>query len=238
MDFLEACWATHVEGPVRRILEPASGTGRILHALAERGYDVVGYDRSPEMVAFAAGRLAGLGGKLHRGDMATFKPPGRFDVAINLVNSINYLLEEAELTAHLKLVAEALRAGGIYIVQFSYGDEPPELATFGPWENRRNDLTTRLTWRVLREDAEARRSYQECRITATRGGETVELTEEHILRLWTQDDFDRAIDSSPFELIAVYHDRFDPFPIDLPRTGAHGNLYHVLARRGQGRRDR
>lgn len=230
MDFLESCWATHVEGPVRRILEPACGTGRILRALAERGYDVVGYDRSPEMVSFAARSLGGLGGKLYRGDMISFRPPGRFDVALNLVNSICYLLEEAEVAAHLERVAEALRPGGIYIVQFSYGEEPPELASFGPWVNRRADVTTELTWRVLREDPAARRSYQECRIAATSGGRTVEIVEEHVLRLWTQEAFDRVIAASPFALSAVYHDRFDPFPIDETRTGGHGNLYHVLAR--------
>jgi SAM-dependent methyltransferase len=232
MDFLESCWAAHVEGPVRRILEPACGTGRILRALAERGYDVVGYDRSPEMVSYAAQRLGSLGGKLHRGDMATFRPPGRFDVALNLVNSIGYLLEERDVAAHLERVAEALRPGAIYIVQFSYGDEPPELAAFGPWANRRGDIATELTWRVIREDPAARRSYQECRIVADRGGEVVELQEEHVLRYWTHDEFDRVVAASPFELSAIYHDRFDPFPIDEARTGEHGNLYHVLARRG------
>ena len=231
MDFLESCWATHVEGPVRRILEPACGTGRILLALTERGYDVVGYDRSAAMVAYAAQKLGSTGARLHRGEMASFRPPGRFDVALNLVNSINYLLEDADVAAHLTRVAEALRPGGIYIVQFSYGEEPPELAAFGPWENRRGDLVTSLTWRVVREDPAARRSHQHCSIAATRGGERLQLEEDHVLRYWTQDDFDRVIDSSPFELVAVYHDRFDPFAADEPRTGAHGNLYHVLRRR-------
>ncbi|MGH7681471.1 MAG: class I SAM-dependent methyltransferase, partial [Candidatus Eiseniibacteriota bacterium] len=96
MDFLESCWAAHVEGPVRRIVEPACGTGRILHALVDRGYEVFGYDQSPEMVAFAAAKLGALGAKLHRGDMITFRPPGRFDVAVNLVNSICYLLDDRD----------------------------------------------------------------------------------------------------------------------------------------------
>lgn len=233
VDFLESCWAAHVSGPVRRILEPACGTGRIMHALAERGYDVFGYDRSGEMVEFASRRLRALGGRLHRGDMESFRPPGRFDVALNLVNSIGYLLEDRAVLAHLECVAEALRPGGIYIVQFSYGGEPPELVTFGPWENRKGDLSTRLTWRVEREDAAAKRSHQRCSITARRGGETIALEEEHVLRLWTEGDFDRLIESSPFDLAAVYHDRFDPFPISESRTGAHGNLYHVLARRDE-----
>ncbi len=183
------------------------------------------------MVEFASRRLRSVGGRLHRGDMETFRPPGRFDAALNLVNSIGYLLDDHAVSAHLTHVAEALRPGGIYIVQFSYGDEPPELATFGPWENRRGDLVTRLTWRVEREDAATQRSHQRCIITARRGGEEIVLEEEHVLRRWTEAEFDRIIERSPFDLAAVYHDRFDPFPISESRTGVHGNLYHVLARR-------
>ena len=231
LDFLESCWAAHADGPVRRILEPACGTGRLLEALALRGYDVAGYDLSPEMVAFASRRLGAHGGRAHRGDMATFRPPGRFDVAINLVNSIGYLLEDDQVLAHFERIAEALRPGGIYIAQFNYAGEPPELATFGPWGNRRQDLSTTLTWTVVREESAARRSHQHARITARRGKERLQIDEDHVLRLWTQEDVDALLARSPLVLEAVYHDRFDPFPIDVPRTGEYGNLYHVLARR-------
>jgi len=232
MDFLESCWGDHVAGPVRRILEPACGTGRVLHALADRGYQVVGYDRSPEMVAYASRRLAPVGGRVNRGDMVSFRAPGRFDVAVNLVNSIGYLLEDADCLAHLERTAEALRPGGVYVVQFSYAGEPPELAAFGPWENRERGLATSLTWRVEREDLVRRRSYQRCRIIASRERERRVIDEEHVLRCWIQDEFERLVERSPFDLVAVYHDRFEPFPMDMPRTGEHGNLYHVLVSRG------
>ena len=88
-----------------------------------------------------------------------------------------------------------------------------------------------MTWRVLSEDPEARRSRQECRIVATwAGGRRLEIRDEHVLRYWTQEDFDRVVAASPLQLLAVYHDRFDPFPIDRARTGEDGNLYHVLAK--------
>lgn len=230
LDFLDRCLAEHVEGPVHRILEPACGTWRLLVALAERGYDVAGYDRSAAMVAFASERLAPHGGQVWKGDMTAFRPPGEFDAALNLVNSIGYLLEDAAVIDHLRLVAEAVHPGGVYLVQLSYGGEPPELATFGPWGNRRGDLSTTLLWRVVREDAAARRSYQECRITARRGRERQVFEESHVLRYWTQEDLDRILAATPFSLAAVYHDCFEPFDLDVPRTGEYGNLYHVLRR--------
>ena len=230
LDFLEQCWSVHGPGAVRRVLEPACGTGRLLEAIARRGYDVVGYDRSPEMVSYASKRLGPWGGRVFRGDMTSFRPSGRFDAAINLVNSIGYLLEDADFLAHLSCLARGLREGGLYIVQLNYAGEPPELATFGPWGNRRGDLSTTLTWTVLREDPDHKRSHQRGRVTARRSSDRVVIEEDHTLRLWTQEDFDRLVARSAFELVAVYLDRFDPLPLDVERTGKYGNLYHVLKR--------
>ena len=66
---------------------------------------------------------------------------------------------------------------------------------------------------------------------ATRGQERRILEESHVLRYWTQEDFDRFLGESAFELVAVYFDRFEEKPPDEPRTGLDGNLYHVLRRK-------
>jgi len=234
LDFLEEVFRTHGGGPVRRILEPCCGTGRVLDALAARGYGVAGYDLSAEMVAFASSRLRPKGGDAWLGEMSAFRPPSPpapFDAAINLVNSIGYLLDDASMAAHLARTAEALRPGGIYVTQFSYGGEPAELARFGPWGNRRDDLSTTLLWEVVGEDAIAKRSHQHCRITARRGRVRRVIDERHVLRYWTHEDVDRIVRESPFALDAIYWDRFEEFPIEDYRIGEFGNLYHVLKRR-------
>lgn len=228
LDFIEDCFSRHA-GTVRRVLEPACGSGRLLASLADRGYEVLGYDVSPEMIAYAAKRLPG--GRVLRGDMAGFRPPGTYDAAINLVNSIGYLLEDSAFSSHLARVGASLRAGGVYLIQLSYGGEPLERSRFGPWANRRGDLRTILTWRVAREDPTSRRSYQECRIETVHSARRWTIEETHVLRYWTQEDFDRLVSASPFDLAAVYYDRFEEHPLDLPRTGELGNLYHVLRRR-------
>ncbi len=231
LDFYESCFRAHARGPVRRLLEPCCGTGRMLDALARRGYEAVGYDLSAEMAAFADARLRPLGGAAYAGEMETFRAPGVFDAALHPVNSIGYLLDDAPFASHLERMGEMLRPGGIYVVQISYGGEPPELARFGPWGNNGNGLSTTLTWSVEREDAEAKRSYQHCVVTARRGKWRRRIEEDHLLRYWTQEDFDRLVERSPFRLAAIYWDRFEPFPLEWKRYGEHGNLYHVLERR-------
>ena len=43
-DFLEDCFERHTPRVVRRLFEPACGTGRLLMRLAEAGYEVSGND--------------------------------------------------------------------------------------------------------------------------------------------------------------------------------------------------
>jgi len=231
IEFLESLFARHVDGPVARLLEPCCGPGRLLEAFAGRGLEVVGYDRSEEMAVYAAARVAPYGGRGLRGEMSAFDPPGPFDAAINLVNSIGYLLDDDAIAAHLERTGAAVRPGGVYVVQLSYGDEPRDQARFGPWGNRGGDLSTTLLWEVVREDAAAKRSFQHCRITARRGRERWILDEEHTLRYWTHEDVDRLIGASPFRLEAIYWDSFEEFPVEDYRIGEFGNLYHVLKRR-------
>jgi SAM-dependent methyltransferase len=231
IDFYERAFRAHAAIPVHRLLEPCCGTGRMLEAFARRGYGAVGFDRSAEMAAFADARLRPLGGAAHEGDMETFRAPERFEAALNPVNSIGYLLDDAPFASHLERMGEMIVPGGVYVVQISYGGEPPELARFGPWGNRGDGLSTTLTWMVEREDEAAKRSHQRCVVTARRGSWRRRIEEEHLLRYWTQEDFDRLVSESPFRLEALYWDRFEPFPLEWKRYGEHGNLYHVLRRR-------
>lgn len=231
LDFYETTFRKHVPVPVRRLIEPCCGTGRMLEAFARRGYEAVGYDRSDEMAAFADARLRPLGGAAFVGDMETFRADGAFQAAINPVNSIGYLLDDAPFASHLERMGAMLVSGGVYVVQISYGGEPAELARFGPWGNNGNGLSTTLTWSVEREDPDAKRSHQRCVVTARRGTWRRRIEEEHLLRYWTQEDFDRLVAASPFQLVAIYWDRFEPFPLEWKRYGEHGNLYHVLQRR-------
>jgi len=64
-DFLESCFEKHARRCVRRLFEPACGTGRLLIKLSQAGYEVSGNDLTPHSVAYSypSGRF-GIGGNI------------------------------------------------------------------------------------------------------------------------------------------------------------------------------
>ena len=51
-DGLESFFRKNAKGEVKDVLDLACGTGRMTLELAKRGYDMIGVDRSPEMLDF------------------------------------------------------------------------------------------------------------------------------------------------------------------------------------------
>src|SRR5437588_6562424 len=57
-DFIEAACRKYCPFDVRRFLEPACGSGRLITALAARGYQVAGFDLSQPALSYLRRRLA------------------------------------------------------------------------------------------------------------------------------------------------------------------------------------
>ena len=79
------------------ILELACGTGRLLVAIAEAGFEAEGIDLSSCMLNIATKRISGLSPevasriRLHRMDMTTFELDRRFGLVIIADNSFSEL---------------------------------------------------------------------------------------------------------------------------------------------------
>ncbi|MGC8837514.1 MAG: class I SAM-dependent methyltransferase [Anaerolineae bacterium] len=105
----------------RRVLDAACGTGRHAVALAQRGYEVVGADLSPEMVARARAHAEATGVPVRFavagfGALAPAVGDG-FDALLCLGNSLPHLLTGEDLAAALRDFAACLRPGGLLCLQ-------------------------------------------------------------------------------------------------------------------------
>lgn len=86
----------------------------------KRGYRTVGFDISPQMVQFVNDKAdrEGLPIKAFVADMRSFKAEGIYDCAICATDTFRFLLNDADMVSHLKCVANSLKAGGLYILDF------------------------------------------------------------------------------------------------------------------------
>jgi SAM-dependent methyltransferase len=181
----EAAFYDAVLGP-GRILDIGCGTGRVLGALAARGRDAVGFDRSAAMVARA--RARGLAAFV--ADMRDFALARPCAAALSHLSTFRYLLEDRDVAAHLDAVAAALPARGArYAIDHDLVGADFDPAHPGQtWRARAGGLEVEATWRVvgaprgglLREEALFR-------------AEAVEVRVEEELRAWTLAGFERAI---------------------------------------------
>jgi SAM-dependent methyltransferase len=167
--FLQGAFAKYVPFPVKRVLEPACGTGRLLLPLSRLKYEVVGFDLSPAMLAYAQRRFARakLSADLFLGDMANFslnqfQRSQPVDAAFNTFNSFRHLLTEEAAVNHLQCVAKALKPGGIYVLGLHLLPPDASEESCERWTAKQG--TTRLTATLKVIAANRRRRLETLRI--------------------------------------------------------------------------
>ncbi|HIY60325.1 MAG TPA: class I SAM-dependent methyltransferase [Candidatus Eisenbergiella stercorigallinarum] len=121
-------WADYIADRLGRagirdglVLELGCGTGTLTQLLARRGYDMIGVDRSEEMLAVAAQKAAeeGLDILYLEQDMQSFELYGTVRAAVCVCDSLNYLLGEEQLRETFRLVNNYLDPGGVFLFDFN-----------------------------------------------------------------------------------------------------------------------
>jgi SAM-dependent methyltransferase len=98
----------------RTLLDVACGTGKSFLPYLDRGYDVVGCDASPAMLARAADKAGGRV-PLHVADMRDLPVLGAFALITLLDDAVNYLHDTDELTATFAGVERNLAPEGVVL---------------------------------------------------------------------------------------------------------------------------
>ena len=177
-DGLETFFARHAAGKVTDVLDLGCGTGRMTVELAKRGFDMIGVDRSPEMLDFArtAAEAAGEGISSRilwlLQEMTAFELYGTVDAVVCCLDSVNHLTKREDLGRCFSLVHNYLTPDGLFLFDVNsktkfetvYADktyvyEAPD--AFCVWENRysRGVCDFRIT--LFREDGKGKyRRYE------------------------------------------------------------------------------
>ncbi len=234
INFYISCFKRYCSFEVKRVLEPACGSGVFLLAFPKYGYYITGYDLSPKMVEYANEKIekAGLShrAKAIVGDMVTMRFNDKFDAAIIAINSLGYLHTDQEIVSHFKAISESLVEGGLYIVEISCAchNLEREKRPDETWFAEMNGVKIEATWNPYHYDTKNKLRCVKFRMRGQDNGRTFEFEEEHKLRLWYYEDFKRLAQEGGFKIEAIYNQEYQPIPIDSHITGELGALYYVL----------
>jgi SAM-dependent methyltransferase len=103
---------------VKRFLDVACGPSLQLREIANRGYEAVGLDSSPQMLRYLSGkaREEGLRIETVQAEMSSFRLEKKVDFAFIMMGSLVFKSNEKFLD-HLDSVAYSLKKGGLYFIQ-------------------------------------------------------------------------------------------------------------------------
>jgi SAM-dependent methyltransferase len=109
--------------PAKSILDLGCGTGNHALRLAQRGYSIVGVDRSPEMLDIARQKSKDLNldCTFIQSDLRIFKSKQKFDIIIMMFAVLGYLTENEDIGKALDVVRSHLNPGGLFICDVWYG---------------------------------------------------------------------------------------------------------------------
>jgi SAM-dependent methyltransferase len=206
-DFVEAACRKYCTFPVKRLLEPACGSGRLIVELARRGYQMTGFDLNESMLGYARKRLArlGLAANLFVGDMTNFQLAHPVDAAYNTFNSFRHLLTEEAAVSHLKSVANALKTGGIYILGLHLLPPDASEESTERWTARSGETKLHGTLKVIASSRRRRLETLRMSLLVRTPKREVRIRSEFTLRLYSARQLKKLLGAVPqFELLDVF----------------------------------
>jgi SAM-dependent methyltransferase len=206
-DFLLGCFEKHMPRRVRRVFEPACGTGRLLCKLAKGGYAVSGLDLNPKAVAYCNARLerSGFPPSAFVGDMADFRVRRKFDAAFNTINSFRHLATEEQAESHLRCIARGLAARGIYLLGFHLTPTRGKPCPEESWSARRGHLGVNSRMWSVRLDRRRRRELVGFTFDVYTPKRQFRLQDEFTFRTYTSGQFQQLINGiRELELVETY----------------------------------
>lgn len=239
--FLEAAVKRYATAPPKtplRAIEPACGTGRLVLALAERGWAVTGFDASDAMLRYARRRVRDAGSirgaaRFRDGRMENFDFGSGFALAFCLVSTFRYLSTHAAARSHLECVARSLTPGGVYVLGLHLADYEDRESSTETWRVERDGVKVESSLEAAAADEWRRAERCEVRIRVNRDG-----VERRFVDSWTFRTYDgpqildlvRAVPD--LELVGVHDFDYDiRNPASIALDGDRLDVVLILRRR-------
>ena len=208
MKFLEKCFTKFVDGKVRRVFEPACGTGRLIYRMGQRKLEVGGNDLHETAVAFCNRRLErnDLKGRAVVDDMSDFTIKRPYDAAFNTINSFRHLLTEEQARGHLECMAHAVRPGGIYALGLHLTPTRGPATDYESWSARRGQLSINTSMWPIEKKPKKRLERFGISFDVYKPSGSQKIEDVLELRSYTASQLEELIASVPLWTICEWYD--------------------------------
>ena len=190
----------------RTALDLACGTGSAALLLARAGLATVGLDRSATMLALARAK-ARAAGVAHaplnfvRADLRRFAFARPFDLVTCCYDSLNYLLDPADLVSALAAIRQSLSSGGLFVADLTTGRAYDADGDAAAWSLELGDVEYGFstTWDPSTRIAE---TVITCATHTVAGARTVH--EHHRQRAYEHDEVEEALVASGLRSLGAF----------------------------------
>ena len=201
--------------PVRRVADLGFGTGDLVVALAQAGYQMVGVDRSPEMLAVARAKVlaASLSPApvLEQQDLRALCLEPAVDAAVCVYTVMNQLTGDDDLARALGAIHDALVPRGLFVFELNLPEAYVRYWSGTETVTLKHAVVTRQHHRI------AGTPCLEAHVTIRQADGTV--THDHVRqRLYLDGEVEAALRAAGFTIAGV--ERYDPFAGGGPPTKA------------------
>ncbi|MDR2044522.1 MAG: class I SAM-dependent methyltransferase [Clostridium sp.] len=196
------------------VVDLGCGTGTLTQLLAEKGYDMIGVDNSPEMLGKAMEKKARSGADILylEQDMRELELYGNVGTVVSVCDSLNYLLEEEELLRVFRLVNNYLYPGGIFV--FDFNTEYKYETVIGDATIAENREECGFIWENTYDAETGRNEYDLTVFVREADGRFRRFTETHFQRGYTAERMKSFVEAAGMRVVELMdadtHDRVRP----------------------------
>ncbi|QDG53958.1 class I SAM-dependent methyltransferase [Persicimonas caeni] len=178
------------------VLEAACGTGNYLEHLVNF-YDSSGFDISADMLALARHKVAEV--ELFEADMFAFTPKKTYDAVLCLFSSLSYADSLAQLERAARNFYEALRPGGVLVVEPWIG--PGDAEPGRPFMKTYQDDDIKVCRQFVSKEEGRRATLDFHWLVAERGEDVEYFTTQLVAYLYSATEYRQALEDAGFEVV-------------------------------------
>lgn len=230
-EFVEKLLGKHLRHKTHSLLSLGCGTCGHEVILAKSGYQIVGVDRSSEMLEVARKKIKRMGLakdiNLINGDIRELMFEQTFDGVIAMFNVMGYQIENNDMQRTLGGVSKCLKKGGVFIFDCWYApavlrDPPTDKVKEITAKGQRLIRLTKSQLELNKDVVNI--SFQVLNI---KGGKILdEVNENHPMRYFTLPGLEYFLQKSGLELVNTY----DWMEMSSPASGRKWDVF-VVARK-------